>query len=55
MDTGQRIRVLGGADAGKTGTIVGVHGYKNTPKFDIKLDNGRNYDLAPDEVEPVDK
>ncbi len=55
LDEGQRIKVKSGPDAGKNGTVVGVYQSSTVDKYDVKLDNGRNYDLTQDEVEPIDK
>ncbi len=55
MEAGQRIRVLSGPDAGRKGTVVGVYPASGPPKFDVKLDNGRNYNYTSNEIEPIDK
>ncbi len=55
MDAGQRIKVLSGPDAGREGTVVGVFPASGPPKYDVKLDNGRNYNYTLSEIEPINK
>jgi len=54
MESGQRIKVTSGPDAGRSGTVVGKYQSSTVDKYDVKLDNGRNYDLTEAEIEALD-